>query len=287
MNLITTRTWINLALMTLVIALALIVYLRPGRTPSRVEILTPLSPSSINNITIERANKQDIALQRRADTWWLTAPIEIGANRARVNALLELAATPTFSSYSAATLDLAQYGLSDTLVTVVLGTLRIVVGGVNPINERRYLMLADTVYLVRDDLYDVYNAAIGSYVSNRLVPVGAKIVQLTLPELRLTRVADGRWDLHGAHVSQAQAQARIDAWQQVAALWVGDYNQQPAQAEVTLTLDSGESLRLLMLSTTPELILARADLALEYHLPAQAFAQLVKISAPVDVEEGD
>ena len=286
MSLITTRTWINLALMTLVVALALIVYLRPGRTPNDVTTLTLLAPSSISTITIERAGRQGIALQRRADGWWLTAPIEISANPARVNALLALASTPTFSSYSAANLDLAQYGLSDTLVTVVVDDQRIVLGGVNPVNARRYLMIADTVYLVRDDLYDVYNAAVGSYVNNRVVPAEAKILQLSLPELRLTRAADGRWDTHGAQLSQAQAQARIDAWQQAAAQWVGDYSQQAAQAEVLLVLENESSLRLLVMANNPELVLARPDLALEYHLPAQASATLLQMPQPDAAQDG-
>ena len=286
MSLITTRTWINLALMTLVLALALLVYLRPGRTPNGVTTLTPLAPGSITAITIERTGRQDIALRRRADGWWLITPFEIGANPARVNALLALANTPTRSSYSAANLDLAQYGLSDTLVTVVLDNQRIVLGGTNPISERRYLMIADTIYMVRDDLYDVYNATVGSYVSNRLVPLGSNIVQLNLPEWRLTRAADGRWDAHGARVTQAQAQARIDAWQQAAAQWVGDNRQPSAQGEVTLVLENGESLRLLVSAVDPELVLARPDLALEYHLPTQAAATLLAMPQPVDAEHG-
>jgi hypothetical protein len=276
-NPINTRTRINLFLLVVMGGIGALLYLRPGKTPESLPALTTLRGEDISRITVLRTLKPDIRLALRDTGWMMTAPIEIDASMARVNALLGLATTPSLARYSARERQLADFGLAPSLSTVVLNTTPIHVGRVNPVNNRRYLLIDETVHLVQDNLYDIYTAEAASYASNRLVPAGRKLTRVQVPGLYLVQNAKGGWSVQFGDKRLAAKQIRelIEAWQHATALWVQRYGGVQIGDQISLYLDDGVTRNFHIIATEPQLILASPELNLQYHLPARYKEQLV------------
>jgi hypothetical protein len=270
------RAWLNLALLG--VAGALVLGITLTRQAQRdTPFITALDPAAIGEITVSRAGQADIRLRRSEAGWVVSEPISAPADPARVNVLQGLAIKPHYGAYPAQDLELAQYGLEAPLSTIWLGDLAIAVGRVNPVNRRRYLMIADTVYLVTDTLHDPFTTDVGSYVDHYLLPRGAHLVGLQTPGLRLRRTAQGHWQADGVQIDAQRVRRLDEAWRRALALQVQVMEAAvPADADpVTLELDTGQTLRYAVLVRTPQLVLARTGL--RYLLPSGADAQLLSL----------
>ena len=276
-KLISSRTRINLYLLVVMGAIGAILYLKPGKTPESLPALTTLRAEEITRITVRREFKPEVQLELRDAGWIMTAPIQIDASMARINALLDLAHTPSLARYSARNRQLADFGLAPSLSSVVLNTTPIQFGSVNPVNNRRYLLIDDTVHLVRDNLYDIYTAEPASYASNRLVPAGRRLTHLRLPGLYLVHNIKGGWsDQSGdTRLPEKQVSELIEAWQRATALWVQPFEGQHNGADISIQLDDGLTRDFHITATEPQLVLAYPELNLQYHLPAKYKAKLV------------
>ena len=278
MTVLGSRAWRNLALLMLLGVLVLIVVWRPSESPQPAHKLTNLAVESIEHIRIARMGKPDIQLQRREGNWWLTAPIEIAANEQQVEGLLNLAAKTSHSTYPAAQVELSEFGLKPSLATVYLDSEALAFGAINPVNRRRYVLINEGVHLVTDDGFDPYTAKPSAYVSNRLLPANVQIARLSLPGLTLSRGQDDAWNRD--NVSTEQTEDLVAAWQSASALWVSDASNVADQPLVTLDLSNGDRLQFAIMAKEPELVLARPDLALAYHLPASDADKLLRWTSP-------
>lgn len=274
MSALSSRLWLNLGLLALGAVLVAIVWFKPGKSPAPINYLLALDPAAISVIRIKREGRTEIRLAQRNSRWWLSAPIRVEASRARVNSLLGLATKASAARYAADELDLDQYGLSVPLATVYLDGAAIAFGTANPITNRRYLRIGDTVHLVADDGFDPITADLGAYVSNRLLAAEGRITELRLASLELSR-ANGQWHVSGAELSAEAAQQLIDAWQQASALWVGEQRVDAQQADIELTVDDGTRLAFAILAEQPELVLGRAELGLAYHFKQSTAERLL------------
>ena len=271
------RTLINLILLGLTVILTLAIVFKPGQRPEPAITLTDLDPTDITRITIRRLAKPEIRLEWQDSGWQLMAPIEIAANRIPINTLLQLAFKDSLARYPVKELDLATYGLDPALATIVLNNTEINVGAPNPVTQRRYLMIDDTVHLVNDDLYDIYSTESASYVATRLFPAEHKIEHLSLPWLELSKTQRDRWEVSsgdGATLPDEPSTV-VEHWQNASAQWVQTYNGTETPSKVTVTLENGQTLHFIITVIQPQLVLARPELRLQYHLHAERGAKLL------------
>jgi hypothetical protein len=273
----TARAWLNWGLLILLVALALLVWLRPGQTPSGEIRLTSLEPDAVTRIRIQRANQPAIELARQDRQWQLTMPMELPANEVRVGTLLNLTEQTSEQRYPAAKLKLNQYGLAHPLVSVTLNDQTFALGKINPVSYQRYVRVGEHVYLISDTLAALETAEAASYVAPKLLPADAEIVGLKLPKLALERGKDGGWTSSPA-LPEASIHALLDAWRQAQAYVVGTYKQAattspPRQIRIRLADDREISFQII--AREPELILARPKLGIQYRLPADAVGSLL------------
>jgi hypothetical protein len=106
------RKHLNLALAAAVLVLAAATYFSREQPEPPPPPLTALKADDINRILVRHAGRDDIRLEKRGATWWLTAPVEARAERIEVGALLELAGRASQRRYPAAEMDLAKLGLA-------------------------------------------------------------------------------------------------------------------------------------------------------------------------------
>lgn len=281
------RTLLNLGLLTLVALLALLVIYEPGKEkPAEEPRLIELNSDGISSLRIERANQPTIVLERQQGVWRMVEPLPIGVNDYRITSLLRITELSSLSRFAVATESLAQYGLDTPNATLIInGTTRIDFGSSTPLDQRRYLRIGDTIHLITDTYYYHLIGAPTTYASNRVVDSKDALVRLELPGVLLAQQQD-KWSAvpQPATFSVDQITQLIDHWRHAQALEVAPYDGRKGEM-VRLTLaGSDEPIIFLITERTPELVLARPDLKVQYHLPESSAAELLTLR-PVAKEE--
>ncbi|HEY0635177.1 MAG TPA: DUF4340 domain-containing protein [Gammaproteobacteria bacterium] len=274
------RTLLNLGLLALVALLALLALYEPGKEkPVEEPALVALNSDGISSLRIVRANGETIVLERPQGTWRMSEPLAIGVNDYRISSLLRITELKSLGQFAAAPESLAQYGLDAPNATLVInGTTRLDFGNSTPIDQRRYVRIGDTIHLITDNYYYHLIGTPTTYASNSLLDNNSAPLRLDLPGLLLAQ-QEGKWSAtpQPADFSVDQITQLIDHWRHAQALEVAPYDGRKGEmVRITLT-GSDEPLVFLVTERTPELILARPDLKIQYHLPASSVAELLTL----------
>lgn len=281
-----TRTLLNLGLAILALALVLVVIYRPGLEPEAVPqpIITGLAPDAVVSIMVTRESHEQLTFTRQADRWYLfTGAHELPAAEFQVNALLRLLQTTTDSRYPAASLDLAQLGLEPPLARLTFNEQEIRFGATEALDKRRYIQIGDSVYLIADRYQHLVNAEPTNFIARELLADRGAISRLELPALALSQSEGAHWQLEPADdsVGADALQQLIDSWQNASALYVSSYDGTATGEQVTIhTAGQPEPLVLQVVSHAPDLVLARADWGIKYHLASGFEGSLFALPQP-------
>lgn len=286
----TTRNWLNLALLGGVALLVLVVIYLPGLHKSQpLPRLTTLVPTNITHIRIERDGAAPIALERKAQGWIMTAPVRMSANTFRVESVLQVAQAGSHTRLDVAAVSLAEFKLDKPRARLWLDATEIAFGATEPLHGRRYVRVGDSVQLISDSVYFDLTGAFTAFADTALLAPGSRLTQLDLPALRLVRVSEGGW-MQAPNRAQMPPQpemsmdainALLDAWRHAHAILVRPYSASANAGDVIFVHLEGtkQPLRFDIVSRTPDLILARADLGVQYHFPAAVTRQLFSLAA--------
>jgi len=280
------RTLLNLGLAALALGLVLVVVYRPGLEPAAVPqaIITELTPDKVVSITVTRKPREPLTFTRQSEHWYLfTGKQELPAAEFQVNALLRLLQATTDTRYPAASLDLHQLGLKPPQATVSFNEREVRFGVTEALKKRRYLQVGDSVYLVADNYQHLINAEPGNFIARKLLAGRGAITRLELPGLSLSQSEDTHWQLKPANdtASADDLQQLVDNWRNARALYVRHYDGATATEQVTIhTAGQPDPLVLQVISKTPELVLARTDWGIEYHLATGVGDHLFALPKP-------
>ena len=277
------RTALNLGLLLLVALLGTVVWLEPGlKEPAQQETpLTALTSQQVQQLRLKNGHGE-LLLQRQGDGWALSEPLTVAADPFQVEQLLQWLTVASLQSYAAEGLDLAKFGLEQPQATLSTEGLELRFGGLDPLNQRRYLLINGVVHLVaKNDLTDV-TSGWSQFVSPVVIPAAAKIESLTLPGLGVVMQGEKGWHYEGPTPpdSADAMQILVDGWRSARAISV-----EPAVTaggeRVTITFADDHPPLLLMLSRTDDTLILRPEsLGIEYHMALQQEAMLFKWSAP-------
>ena len=283
------RTLLNLTLFCLAGLLALIVVYQPGiETEPVPQTLTALSADGITRIQVTRTTREPLTFTRHVDTWVLAGSHELPASGFQIRTLLAVLQAQATRSYPADSLDLAALGLEPPQATLLLDDTRFDIGITETVDKLRYVQTGDTVFLVPDLYQHLINADWSSFVARRLLPANAKLTRLQLPELTLSLAAANQWQLSPADpaISTAALQSLISNWEQATAYYVRRYQDNATGETITLEFSNAAApLTLHIVARTPELILARPDLGIQYYL--QGSMEQALLSMPGDTQDTD
>jgi hypothetical protein len=264
------RTLLNLALVCLAGMLVLVIVYQPGITPEAApQTITTLTAENISHIQVTRTTREPLAFTRRADNWFLTGNNELPASDFQIRSVLAILQAESARSYPADSLDLETLGLEPPLATLTLDDTQLKIGATEALDNLRYVQAGETVFLVADRYQHLINSDWPGFVARRLLPTQAKLSQLQLPEFTLSMGTDDQWQLSPANaaVSAAALQTLITNWEQAAAYYVRHYQSKATAGIITLKFsDNTEPLTLHIMAYTPELVLARPELGIQYHL---------------------
>jgi hypothetical protein len=278
------RTKLNIVLLIGVAVLGLLAYLKPGHQgPAAGPPLIALKPADVTDIQIASGKAPPIVLQRVADGWRMTAPLQLGADAGEVRTLLEDLDTTSEREFPAAAAELGKYGLAPPNLRLSFNGIELELGDPAPLDNRLYARLGGgkAVNLISARLY--YHAQHDAYgwVDKHLLPAGARIVGLQLPQATLNQDHNGRWQLapRDERVSADAIQHLLDEWQQATALGIAAIGKQRPEGEVAIELQGATApLRFQILKDDSLLVLARPDLGLEYQLDQSERARLLEFA---------
>lgn len=280
----TSRLWLNLALLLLVGLLILVVIYEPGKqAPTQAEKLTLLSPEQITHIRITRNNDVDIELQKSDEQWWMIAPYHLPANEFRIQSLLRLAQIESSDYHELDNLKLETYGLDNPLASITFNhNVRINFGNTAPLGQRRYLQVGNRLHTLGDTFY--YQAAGRPiiYLNHALLPPHVEIKKLILPDLELS-LQEGTWHVTPEH-PDLSADAFVDLinnWHHAQAISLNPVKKQTVAADIEIYITSqAQPLQFKLNKSEESTTLTRLDIGIEYVIASDVLEQILSLPRP-------
>lgn len=277
------RWIVNLILFLLVAGVAAFVFLRPKPVEQTAATYTvsTLSPASFSKLEISAPGKSAVILEKQQGRWMMMQPVAARADLAMVGRVLSLAVATTREKFPAT--DLARFGLDTPSLKVKIDNEEFSFGMYHPVTGEQFVAYKDAVYVLPTVYSEGAMTQPLEMLDKRLLNdeeqqiTGfdlSKLEQWEPTGLTLERQTDGQWKVAPAKgkISQDEINDWFGYnWQNVTATavepWKPDHQPHP---HVTLKLKNGKSLRIDKIQESPELLLAREDLQILYHLPQDA-----------------
>lgn len=262
------RLLINLLMLSLVAGLGGIVWWSGQGEESGTQGLVALDPQQIQQIAIERRQPEDgvatIRLEKQGEAWMMRQPQSVPANAVRLRQLFTFLNEPVSGDYDAAGQDLAGFGLQPGAATLRFNQEQFVLGNTNSVSGKRYVLHNNRVKLLSEAVFSSLTGDWVNFVSLNLLGAEAVVKAVTLP------------------AGFIQTDELVSSWQQASAIRLEPFNQPPtpaAQEQVELALQSGETLRFLLLGQGEEVILGQPERGIRYFIPAAQASYLLPTPA--------
>ena len=262
------RLLVNLVLFLIVIGLALFLTRPVNDDIQQVTYISDIEPESISNIKITRRDLDDIIFSKINDKWMMQSPYKIAANKVRINSLLRLLKYPSYVQLDKNEVELDRFLLDDPEVSLLLDNTRIDFGDTSPLgeNEQRYILLGNTVHLTNDNIFQQLKTNASFFVSPGLIPGDGNITAIQFPDHRV-HLVDGIWQIDPAlDISADDIIALVKAWEGAQAVTVRKYIETDQNNQVIIELDQGPPVTFIITSPLPNLVLARPEFNIQYHL---------------------
>lgn len=273
---------LNISLLA-ILALLLTVTFWPGEEPAPAKATTvagQLNSASINSITVTRRGYPDIVLHKKDQQWKLEQPA-LPAKAHLISELLALLESESLIRYPLDEIEPESIDLENPFLCIEYNQQRACFGERNPLNQLRYLQFGEQVHMIYDTLSHQLSGEAHNYVSLKLLPDDAHITALTLGDDLVLKKSDGIWHLTPPpeNYSADQTQQLINNWQQTQALVVAPYQPIDSEATLQVTLEKQGTISFELISSDPELILARPELGIQYHLSEGSLSRLTRLPA--------
>lgn len=248
------RFALNVTLLVLVVGLGLWVWWQNQAVDKAAATLLRLEREAITRIAITRELNSDkpsvIRLERQGDHWQMLEPKAFALNPTRISQLFTLLDEAVAASYPAAGKDLKAYGLEPGTVAVMFNDQRLVFGAENPVSHNRYVLHDGAIKLVSETVFGLMTGALEDWFANKLVPPGRTLKNVSLPQgYPSPATLLQNW--------QSADAVRLEAWD----------GKDAGHGTITLKLDDGSELVLVLLTTQGELLLGNKTVGIRYVLP--------------------
>ncbi|MCS3903286.1 hypothetical protein J2T55_001306 [Methylohalomonas lacus] len=269
------RLLLNLLLLLGIGVLGTWFWLQPASEQDRPESISPLNINAVQHLRIERPDQPTIELERRNRDWRVIAPLRADAEDSRVESILLLPLSASAGQFPASDANLEEFGLEPPQLTITYDSETFVVGDTSPLDEeRRYVLYDDEIHLFDARLYQRLNAPLNYYINPSLTPTDSELTGIRLPGGQI-RKDDGDWRAEPDNLTHTPA-ITADAWQRTRASYVKQHENNDAEYDQSVSLEFAgqDPIRYRVVATDPQIILARPEQGLQYHLPAELLLDL-------------
>jgi hypothetical protein len=269
----TGKSGLNLALLALVIALALVAYYKPPKGEPEHRLSTIKATEAVR-IKIDIAGVPPLALERAGAEWKLIAPLPARADNTQVQRLLEILDATAKDRLPAA--GLARYDLNEPRARLTINQQTFGFGGINELNREQYVLTQDGIYPVSLRFGTLLPKDFLQVVSRQLFAADEAPVAFRFDDFALAQ-EDGKWRLTppAADPSADDINRWVDEWRLASALSILPASNRKPLARVRVTLKAGTEITVAVLQREPQLVLARSDQPYEFQLSADAAKRLL------------
>ncbi len=258
------RSLVNILLFVILLCF-IVFFINKKNSPAEVQRLSSLDISEITEIFIPRKQGKNIRFRKtETSNWYMLEPYQIKAHSFRINTLLSLTQTPVNTAYAIEQLELSDYALDKPRAIIIFNNTQIKFGKSNPMNNKRYLLSENKMFLVYDQLYPLVNAQAVSFIDLSLLPEDFQIVKIQTPAVDI-QLQNSQWQSTDNKLNADQIQSLLQHWRSVQAFAVHKYLARKQLGEIKIYSKTG-NLTFIVSDTDPWLILALPQLGIEYHL---------------------
>ena len=262
------RILINLVLFIIVALTAGFLFLTDQDTGEKpVERLTTIDPATIEDIRIIRRDLDDLVFRKLQQGWFMLSPYDYYANPQRIQTLLNLLQSVSLTQLDASPGELPRFLLDDPRVSVVFNNqVQVDFGDSSPLGSQRYVKLDDKIHLINEGLFQQLLTSATFFLSPRLIPGNQKINSIIFPDHTLQLQGDNWQVIPEMTISTDKLNDLVNAWNNARALTISEYTGQDAGEKIIIGLEPDKQIEFVIINDTSNLILARPDLALQFHL---------------------
>jgi hypothetical protein len=279
------RLWINIGLLGFIVLLSIIALNSGEETNQELPRLSNISQNEIVQIKVLRKDLDDFEFNKQNETWQLSSPKQFRANSARINAMLRMLNVESYGQLNPADVDLMQLGLAEPIVIMKLNNHEFKFGNTDAIDQRRYVLFDGKIHLTNDSLYQQLMTNAAFFADPELLPENFKINSIQFPENKIESI-NGQWQLKTLmDISPDQLKRIIFSWENASAISVDKY--EPVESSepdsiIKISSNNNESIRFVIVSSEPHLILGRKDLGIQFHMGSDETEKLLLIES-VDI----
>ncbi len=268
---------INLTLTALLVGLLLIVWLDLQREAAeREKTLLGITADQVQRIQIKRQGHDTILLDKLADRWRISQPLQARANNERVTSLLRYLKVPASASFDANDDELARYKLKPATLSLSYNDDEIVFGDTNPLRGERYILFKGQIHLVRDGIYHHLISSPTDFINAELLYERAPLISIKYPGHYIQLQADKWAAATEAETLSPEAMSTLaSVWPQAHAAQVKPLQVDDYLGSVKLVFADLSRLQLDILSIEGELILADTQAGVQYHFNAGVIPHLL------------
>jgi hypothetical protein len=261
------RLVINIVLFIAVVVLALVVSGKLNDKTVEQDIsLTDLDTTSVDTIRIIRKSSGEILFRKENGKWWMQEPYHMPANELRINTMLNLPGAHSYTRFRKEAVGLDRFLLNEPEVSIEFNDTRIDFGDTSPIADQRYVLVNDTIHLINDSLYQQLQTPATFFLSTRLLPESFDITAIHFPDYTI-RNDGGKWTVGPDQETGADNIVRtVHAWRDAEAISLREYEDTESHGTIRIESVDGNALEYLVVNPAPQLILARPDIGLQYHI---------------------
>ncbi|NKB36327.1 MAG: hypothetical protein GKR93_04045 [Gammaproteobacteria bacterium] len=229
-------------------------------------LLSDLDKQTIHTINIHRKNGSLLSFEKQGGVWWLTGATRLRAKRERIEAILGLAKSRSFAEINPANTPLNVYQLQPAEMVLDLDQHRFIFGGTDPIDARRYVLYNNVIHLINDNLFHQLGQANLFFLSTKLIAEDETILRIDFGDQLLSLSRDS-WAITPPAKDQSENLPAVlaSSWQKAEARSVSAYKRIQKLPLISVHLYGGRTAIFDVVSNQSELILARADLGIQYN----------------------
>jgi len=277
---------VNLLLLIGVIGLGTYAWHKAGQPKEPGHRLSTLASAGVKKIDVAPRNGRGYTLEKRGETWFLSAPIEARADQSQVQRLLDLLSATSKEKLAAT--ELQRFDLDPPAVKVTMDGQSFSFGTINPLTREQYVASGDGVYLVSTYYASLVPSSSDRLLTHSLFKEGEKPVLFRFKAFSVEQ-KDGKWTvtppLAGEQQpSQDDLNRWFDEWRYASSLVTQPWDGKATPDSVQVHLADGKAIVLSVLRREPELILARPDEKLQFQFSGEVARRLLNPTPPKDKE---
>ncbi len=239
--------------------------------------LTTIEQNDIVKIEVLRKNLDNFEFNKQDDAWHMHSPLKVLANNARINAMLHLLKAESHGQLNPAEVDLARFHLADPIFTLKLDDHVFQFGNTDAIDQRRYILFNGIIHLVNDSLYAQLTTNAAFFADPKILPLDMDINAIQFPNNKI-EFNNGNWHAQSLiDIKPEQLKRIVFNWNNAVAISVSKYTAPETELPIVISSSSGTTIRFVIVSAEPHLILGRKDIGIQYHLGSDEAGKLLLI----------